>query len=333
MKRILGILGLFLAVYVLTWLLADVFSGSDRASFMTEYNHVNLLKRVGLYGIISVGVAFVIITGGIDLSIGSVVCLVGVGLPFMLTELGWPVLLAVPVALGVSLVIGLAHGLLITKLRLQPFIVTLCGLLIYRGLARGLTNDQVYGFQTGFKGLKQLAVWRLPITDSFGIPAPFLIMVLIAIVAAIVLNKTTFGRYLMALGNNEEAARLSGIQTDRMKIVAYVICAALAGLGGMLFVLDTNSAAPADFGNFFELYAIAAAVLGGCSLRGGQGTIAGVIIGAALMRLLYNTINLLPWIPNNIEFAVIGTVILAGVTVDELAKRVAARRRAAQRDA
>jgi ribose transport system permease protein len=129
------------------------------------------------------------------------------------------------------------------------------------------------------------------------------------------------------MGNNEEAARYSGIRTDRMIILAYVVCAGLAGLGGVLFVLDINSAQPVDFGNFYELYAIAAAVLGGCSLRGGEGTILGVVIGAALMRVLKNMITLVDWMPTYIEYAIIGAVILAGVMVDELLKRASSRRR------
>jgi len=156
---------------------------------------------------------------------------------------------------------------------------------------------------------------------------PVVFLTVVAVAAAFFLNRTVYGRHLKALGNNEEAAKFSGINTDRMIISAYVICSSLAGLGGLLFVLDVNSAQPVDFGNFYELYAIAAAVLGGCSLRGGEGTIMGVIIGTAVMRVLNNSINLIDWISKNIEFAVIGAVILAGVIVDELAKRMMARRR------
>ena len=130
-------------------------------------------------------------------------------------------------------------------------------------------------------------------------------------------------------GRNEQAARYSGIHTDKMIVMAYLICAGLAGLGGVLFILDVNSAQPVDFGNFYELYAIAAAVLGGCSLRGGQGTILGVVIGAALMQILRNMITLVDWIPTHIEYAVIGAVILVGVVADEIVKRVAAARKAA----
>jgi ribose transport system permease protein len=167
------------------------------------------------------------------------------------------------------------------------------------------------------------------VTSTFGFPVPCLIFVLVAVLAGIFLNRTVQGRHLLALGNNEEAARFSGVRTKRLTILAYVLSSLLAGLGGLLFVFDTNSAQPVDFGNFYELFAIAAAVLGGCSLRGGSGTILGVVIGTALIQLLRNMINLVDWIPKNIEFAVIGGVILAGAIGDEIAKRIVNRRRGA----
>ncbi len=327
MKRILGIFILLVVVYLATWLMSDLLTG--RRSFLSPFNQENLLRRTALFGIIGIGVAFVIITGGIDLSIGSVVCLIGVGFPWMVVTKGVPLGLALPIILVVSLTIGVSHGLLITKLRLQPFVVTLCGLLLYRGITRGLTNDQTAGFQGEFKSLRWLANGEIPITDSFGLPVPVLILILVATAAGIFLNRTVYGRYLLALGNNEEAARFSGIRTDRMTMLAYVICSLLAGLGGLLFVLDTNSAQPVDFGNFYELFAIAAAVLGGCSLRGGSGTIIGVIIGTALIQLLRNMITLVDEIPQNIEFAVIGAVILAGAIGDEVAKKIITARRQA----
>jgi ribose transport system permease protein len=169
----------------------------------------------------------------------------------------------------------------------------------------------------------------IPFVSGFSLPAPWIFLLVVAIVAAVFLNRTVFGRHLLALGSNEQAARYSGINTGRMTVLAYVISSGLAGLGGLLFVLDVNSAQPVDFGNFYELYAIAAAVLGGCSLRGGEGTIVGVIVGAALMQVLRNMITLVTT-HNNIEFAIIGAVILAGVTADELVRRMAARKRARQ---
>jgi ribose transport system permease protein len=351
--KILGILGLLVAVAILTTVL--------NPRFLLEANVENLIRRTALFGILAIGVAFVIITGGIDLSIGSVVGLVGCLLPWLLIAHQWPVWGAVSFILLVSLLIGLAHGLLITKLKLQSFVVTLCGLLLYRGIARGITADQTQGFATGYRALRYLATgspfsvpvpfltwisegnWsryrtnvytgvqtKLDAVSWIDIPMPFIVMVGLAVVAAVFLNRTIYGRYLLALGRNEQAARYSGINTDAMTVLAYVICSLLAGFGGTLFIFDVNSAQPSDFGNFYELYAIAAAVLGGCSLRGGEGTILGVVIGAAVMQVLRNSINLLS-IPTQLEFAIIGAVILVGVIADELVKRVAAKRRAARR--
>lgn len=327
--KIWGILGLLVAICVYTALSSDRFLRVD--------NVENLVHRTALFGILSIGAAFVIITSGIDLSIGSLVCLVGVLLPFLLTRYDWPVAAGVAAVLGLSLAIGMTHGLLITKMRLQPFVVTLCGLLLYRGIARGITDDRSQGFGVGFKSLRSIATSQLPIFGSgdnvFHLPATTLILIIVAIIAAVFLNKTIYGRYLLALGNNPEAARYSGINVGRMTLLAYVICSTLAGLGGMLFVLDINAAQPSDFGNFYELYAIAAAVLGGCSLRGGEGSITGVLIGSAVMVVLSNTINLVHPDYQNIEFAIIGGVILIGVIVDELARRLVAARREAARHA
>ncbi|MBT7924342.1 MAG: ABC transporter permease [Opitutae bacterium] len=321
MKKIQGIFLILVCVIVLTTIMSDVFWGS--------YNLENVLRRTALFGIISIGVAFVIITGGIDLSIGSVICLVGCGLPWLLVEQEVSVPVALLAVLGFSLAVGLIHGILVTKVKLQPFVVTLCGLLLYRGITRGFTGDQSQGFGTEFKGIRELATGEIPLF-GFNFPMPCLFLVVVAVLAGVFLNKTIYGRYLLALGNNEEAAKFSGIDVDKMVILAYVICALCSGLGGLLFVLDVNSAQPVDFGNFYELYAIAAAVLGGCSLRGGSGTILGVVIGAALMQVLRNMIVLVDWIPTHIEYAIIGAVILAGVVADELLKRAVAKKRASQ---
>ena len=159
------------------------------------------------------------------------------------------------------------------------------------------------------------------------VPMPLLILIGCTIIAWVFLNKTIYGRYLLTLGRNEQAARYSGINTDNMVILAYVICAGMAGLGAVLFAVDVNNMQPASHGNIYELYAIAGAVLGGCSLRGGEGSIVGVIIGSAVMRVLYNAINTLK-LDTKLEWLVIGVVILTGVIADEVVKRVVAARRA-----
>ncbi|MCH1441001.1 MAG: ABC transporter permease, partial [Rubripirellula sp.] len=171
--------------------------------------------------------------------------------------------------------------------------------------------------------------WKL-VWDSaegaqmFGIPYSFFIFLGVIFTAIIFLNLTVWGRHLQAVGRNEEAARYSGISTHRITTLAYVLCAVLTGLGGVMFAIDSNSIAPSSFGNFFELYAIAAAVLGGCSLRGGEGSILGVVVGTALMQTLYNSIVLLK-IPDELEFTIIGAVILFGVAGDELTRMLAAK--------
>ena len=173
------------------------------------------------------------------------------------------------------------------------------------------------------------AIWlcgNTPLGQTL-VPAATIWLLGLAIISAIFLNRTIYGRYLLALGRNVDAAKYSGINTDRMTILAYVICSVCAGVGGILFALDGNSIQPASHGNFYELYAIAAAVLGGCSLRGGEGSITGVVIGAAVMFVLYNAINLLG-IPSTLEFAIIGLVILIGAMADEITKHLSARKKA-----
>lgn len=244
-----------------------------------------------------------------------------------------PVPVAVLTVIVFALGLGFIHGVLVTKLKLQSFVVTLCGLLFYRGVSRWIVGDQTVGLgneydaSLGPLASGKLVLWSGAEGASFGIPYPFFILVMVAVLAAVFLNKTIYGRYLLALGSNEEAARFSGVNTDRMTIVAYIISATMAAVGGILFAVDSNSVAPSSFGNFFELYAIAAAVLGGCSLRGGEGGILGVVIGTAVMQTLYNLIVLMK-ISDTLEFAIIGLVILLGVVADELVKRLASRRRA-----
>lgn len=312
--KVRGLLLLLLAVCVVTALFNE--------RFLLAGNVENLIRRSSLFGVLSLGAAFVIISGGIDLSIGSVVCLIGCLVPWAVVSLGLPLWLVVPLALMLSGLIGLLHGALVTGLRLPPFIVTLCGLLLYRGMARAITSDQTQGFGLQFESFRLLTRGRIPVffLPDFHIPVPFVLLVLLGAGAAFFLHSTVWGRHIMALGRNEQAARYSGVATVKLTILAYVVCALFSGLGGLLFVLDVNSAQPSDFGNFYELYAIAAAVLGGCSLAGGEGSIVGVLLGAALMQVLRNSILLLD-IPTQLEYAVIGAVILIGVALDAISRR------------
>jgi ribose transport system permease protein len=274
-------------------------------------------RLIGMFGIFSIGIGMVIITGGIDLSIGSLMALIGVQLAILLVDKQWPWPLAILSVLVVSSLLGWCHGLLVTRLNLQPFIVTLCGLLIYRGVARFVAEDETKGFgdEKGFEFLQQLATER-----TLGIPNPLIVMVVIAVIMWVVLHRSVYGRYLFAVGQSEPAARYSGINTRRMISSAYVLSGLFGGISGILFAFYTNSVSPSSHTESYELYGIAAAVLGGCSLSGGEGSILGIVLGTALLQVLQNLVILLN-IPSSLNFAVMGTVILLGVTADKLLKK------------
>lgn len=285
--------------------------------FLAPANLQNMARLIGMYGIFSIGIGIVIITGGIDLSVGSVFALLGVLLSMMLVEWHVPGPLAVLAVIAVTTGLGLLNGLLITKVRMQPFIVTLCGLLFYRGLARFVANDETKGFGAaeGFETLRNFATGSL-----FGVPMPFILLIIISIVMWVVLHRSVYGRYLFAVGRNEVAARYSGVNSSLIVTSAYVLCGLLAGIAGVVLAFYTNSISPSSHGNFYELYGIAAAVLGGCSLRGGEGSVIGILIGTALLQVLQNLVNLLG-IPSSLNFAVMGAVILLGVMADQLLQR------------
>jgi len=283
-------------------------------AFLSATNLTNLANVIGLFGIFSIGLGLVIITGGIDLSVGSMFALCGVLLAMALREWMWPWPLAVLFVMVVPLLLGLIHGTLITRMRIQPFIVTLCGLLLYRGLARFIAGDDTKGFgdAAGFEFLREIARGRLA-----GVPMPFVILLVVAVIMWFVLHRSVYGRYLLAVGRNEEATRFSGINTRAVIAGSYVLAGLLTGISGILFAFYTNSVSPSSHGNFYELYGIAAAVLGGCSLRGGEGSIIGIVIGTALLQVLQNLVNLLG-IPSSLNFAVMGAVVLVGVVADQL---------------
>ncbi|WP_315736806.1 MULTISPECIES: ABC transporter permease [unclassified Bradyrhizobium] len=285
--------------------------------FLLVGNLSNTANQVGMFGIFSIAEAFVIIVGGIELAVGSVIALLGVLFIDLIVnrDVDWIAALFLILAGGIA--IGLVHGTLVTKMRIQPFVVTLCGLLIYRGAARYYTEDATAGFGYGasFPALEWLAAGR---TDVLGFPLPHSVvaLVIVAGIAWLVLHRSVYGRYFYAVGKNEEAARYSGIRSDRVTIAAYVICGGLTALAAVLLAMYTRSISPAVHGSFYELYAIAAAVLGGCSLRGGEGSVIGVVLGTILLQMLQNLVNLLG-IPSSLNFAVMGTVILIGVLADQ----------------
>ncbi len=290
--------------------------------FLSPNNLANTANLIGLFGLFSIAQGFVIITGGIELSVGSMIALLGVLFVDMVGRLGVPWPIAGGIVLVLGLLLGLAHALLITKLKMQPFVVTLCGLLIYRGAARGYTADATAGFPFGseYPGLDFF------VARPFGIPTSVYVLAVVAVIAWFVLHRSVFGRYLYAVGKNEEAARYSGIRTNLVIAAAYVICGGLTAIAAIFFAMYTRSVSPSGHANFYELYAIAAAVLGGFSLRGGEGSIVGVVLGTILLQILQNLVNLLG-IPSSLNFAVMGTVILLGVLADQQFARYRERRR------
>ncbi len=310
-----------LGISVLLFLLCAV-TAILNPKFLSAVNLFNTANLIGLYGVFSLGLGLVIITGGIDLSVGSLCALTGVLLAMALTEWHWAWPLAAAMVLGISALLGLAHGLLVTRGKLQPFIVTLCGLLIYRGLARFIAGDGTKGF-SGAEGIEPLR--HLASGKFLGMPMPFVILLVLAVVMWFVLHRSIYGRYLLAVGRNEQAARFSGINTPLVVASAYVIAALLTGVSGILIAFYTNSVGPSNHGNFYELYGIAAAVLGGCSLRGGEGSVVGIVIGTALLLVLQNLVNLLG-IPSSLNFAVMGAVVLFGVLADQILKNRSARK-------
>lgn len=281
--------------------------------FLSPINLSNTANLIGLFGIFAVAQAFVIISGGIELSVGSIIALLGVLFVDLVAAGTLSPGVAFLVVLALGCLIGLLHGFLVARVGLQPFVVTLCGLLIYRGIARYYTEDATAGFPFGasFPTLEWLAAGRF-----YGIPHSLIAFLLITIVMGAVLHRSVYGRHLFAVGKSEQAARYSGIDTTRVVVAAYVICCGLTAIAAVFIAMYTRSISPSSHGNFYELYAIAAAVLGGCSLRGGEGSILGVVLGTVLLQVLQNLVNLLG-IPSSLNFAVMGSVILIGVLADQ----------------
>src|SRR5579859_379756 len=276
--------------------------------FLTVTNLDNLVRQVAVFAILSVGQLFVILTGGIDLSVGSILGLSG-GVTALLLANGVPIPLAILAGLLVGLLIGLLNGLLVSRLGLPPFIATL-GML---GVARGLVL-----LLTGAKTIAPLPDAFNTIANGFilGLPSLFWILILVTIVAAFVLGRTIFGRYVYAVGSNAESARLSGVPTNLVLIAVYCISGLLAGFAGILTTSRLGAGIPTA-GTGYELQAIAGAVIGGASLSGAKGRVLGAVIGALIMAMLNNGGNLLGIDPFYLQIA-IGVLIILAVYFDNL---------------
>jgi len=302
--------GVFLILLAMVIFLT-VYTGT----FLTSTNIFNILRAFSWIAISSFGQTLVIITGGIDLSVGSVMGLSGLASAMLLVA-GIPVPVAVLGGLLTGLLVGTANGLMVTKGRLPPFIATLGTLLMARGLCYGLTGGwPVRGLPQSFRNLGQ---YDIPIAGA-GVPLPLVFTLVIAAIMWLFLARTVWGYRIYAVGGNETAAALSGINTGGVKVLVYALCGLLSGLGGVLMTARLGVAAPTA-GQAYELDVIAATVVGGTSLMGGEGTILGALIGAGIMQVLRNGLVLTGvsayWLQ-----AVQGLVIVVAIMLDQLRKR------------
>lgn len=279
--------------------------------FLTVSNLLNVAQQTSINAVIAVGLTFVIISGGIDLSVGSLVAFSGV-VTASLLQRAVPVPLALLAGLMTGLACGLVNGLLITFGRLPPFIATLGIMSVARGGSLLYTDGRpVSGFGEEFRWIATGEILRVPV--------PVVIMIVVYVIAHFVLRRTSFGRYLFAMGGNEEAALLSGVRVRLHKTLVYGVCGLLSALAAVMLTARLNSAQPIA-GINYELDAIAATVIGGTSLLGGQGSVVGTLIGALIMGVLRNGLNLLG-VSSFIQQVVIGAVIIFAVLLDTAFKR------------
>ncbi|MEA4897450.1 ABC transporter permease [Bacillota bacterium Meth-B3] len=299
-----------LTIFVI-FVIMCAFMAAVSPAFIKITNVLSTARSFSAIAIAGVGVSMIIITGGIDLSLGSVYGLAGVVSALAITSWGVPLIPALALGIAVGCVVGALNGLMVVYLKLPPFIATLGTMQIARGVCYIATKGYpISGLPESFNYLGQGYL--------LGIPVPIWCMVFIAVVFAVFLNKTTTGRRIFALGGNEEATRISGINTKKLKVLVYTLSSALAALAGMITASKLGVGQPTA-GNGFEMDAIAAVVIGGASLSGGEGTVTGTVIGAAIIGVLRNALVLLQ-VDSYWQTLIIGCVIIAAVSVDQLRK-------------
>ena len=299
MEKIIPFIGQILLIIVVSIL---------NPSFLDLSNLLNLLRQISINGLIAFGMTFIILTGGIDLSVGSILALSSAFIALMITS-GVDPIIALIIGVLIGFVLGAVNGLLVTKGNMAPFIATLATMTIFRGLTLVITDGNPitnlgdsYLFQLFGKGY------------FIGIPVPAVTMIIVFVILLIILQKTTFGRHTYAIGGNEVAAKISGIKVNKIKILIYGISGLMSALAGGILTSRLNSAQPTA-GTSYELDAIAAVVLGGTSLTGGKGRIVGTLIGVLIIGVLNNGLNLLG-VSSFYQQVVKGVVILIAVLID-----------------
>ncbi len=283
------------------------------SDFASVDNAMNVLTRTAFIGIIAVGMCFVIISGGIDLSVGSMAALIA-GLVILLMnalgEWGAPSVLVVAIGIGFAVVLGalfgLTHGLLITRGRIEPFIVTLGTLGIYRAYLTYSSDGGAITLENALSDTYSPVYY----TSLLGVPIPVWVFLLVAVAGGLILNRTAYGRYVQAIGSNEQVARYAAVNVDRIKVLTYTLLGMCVGIATLLYVPRLGSASPTT-GLLWELEAIAAVIVGGTALKGGSGSIVGTVIGAVLLSVISNILNLTSIISVYLNAAVQGFVIIA----------------------
>ena len=294
-----------------------VFFSFASPNFMQGDNMVAILQATAVNGVLAIAVTFVIITSGIDLSVGTLMTFCSVMAGVFLTYWGFPLMIGVAAAIFFGALCGLVSGFLIAKLKIPPFIATLGMMMLLKGLALVIAGTKPIYFNDtpNFTSIAQDSLIG-ELIPALPIPNAVLILLIVAVVASLILNKTILGRYTFALGSNEEAMRLSGVNTDFWKIVVYTLNGAICGVAGLLIASRLNSAQPA-LGQGYELDAIAAVVIGGTSLSGGTGTILGTLIGAFIMSVLTNGLRIMS-VAQEWQTVVTGLIIILAVYTDIL---------------
>lgn len=298
-----------------TLVILVIFFAIASPNFFTFSNIATVLLSTAVIGILALGTTFVIITGGIDLSLGTGMALCAVMTGVFITNWGLPVWVGILGGIATGVLMGLVNGVNITFLRLPPFIATLAMMMIAGGLALVVSNVAPIYFSTSAPDFKKIALGVI----IPGIPNAVLITAVLAIIAAIVLSKTLLGRYTFAIGSNEEATRLSGVNTRRWTILIYMFAGAFTGIAGIIIASRLDSAQP-QIGTGYELQAIAAVIIGGTSLLGGRGSILGTVIGALIMSVLVNGLRIMS-IQTEWQNVVVGFVVLLAVFLDSLRNR------------
>ena len=297
-----------------------IFSVLKPDAFFTTDNIIGILQSTTVIGVLAIASTFIIITSGIDLSVGVLMTFCAVMAGVFMVNLGLPMWIGVPGAVLVGALCGTVSGLAITKLRVPPFIATLGMMMLLKGASLIITQTRPIYFNDveGFDAISLGSVLS-ELVPGLPIPNGVLIMFIVAVVCAVVLNKTALGRYTFALGSNEEAVRLSGVNVDRWKVIIYAFSGGICGIAGLLIASRLNSAQPA-LGQGYELDAIAAVVIGGTSLSGGVGTILGTIIGAFIMSVLINGLRIMS-VAQEWQMVLTGLIIILAVYTDNLRRK------------